>query len=340
MRKLLLLSLLLKLSTYCLAGTVTGFVTDSTGKPLSFASVFIKELNKGTNSNTEGFYSIQLPAGNYTLVCQYVGYARQERKISVTDSKGREDFILKVQELTLGEVVLTKGEDPAYAIIREAIRKRPDYLSELDKFSCEVYSKGQLRLRDFPNKVMGQKVDFEDGDSSKRKMIYLSETVAKYIADKPDKSYTEVISSRVSGQSGGYGLAMSGFLVFYENTISVGEGLNPRGFISPIAENALNYYRYKWEGSYWEDGREINHIKVIPKRKYEPLFSGFIDIAEDEWRIHSVNLELIKSSQLQLLDTLHIEQLYRSYDAAHWYVSTQIIRPRLKYSDLTGMAVL
>jgi hypothetical protein len=29
----------------------------------------------------------------------------------------------------------------------------------------------------------------------------------------------------------------------------------------------------------------INRIKVIPKRKNEPLFSGYIQISEDDWRI-------------------------------------------------------
>jgi len=177
---------------------------------------------------------------------------------------------------------------------------------------------------------MGQKVDFEDGDTSKRKMLYLSETVSVYTVDKPNKIKLEVISSKVSGQTGGYGLAAPEFLSFYENNVRVGDGLNPRGFISPVAENALNYYKYKWEGSYIEDGREINHIKVIPRRKFEPLFSGYIDIVEDEWRIHSVKLELTKSAQMEILDTLRVEQLYRSYDKDRWFVSNQVIYPAVK----------
>jgi len=177
---------------------------------------------------------------------------------------------------------------------------------------------------------MGQKVDFEDGDTSKRKMLYLSETVSVYTVDKPNKIKLEVISSKVSGQTGGYGLAAPEFLSFYENNVRVGDGLNPRGFISPVAENALNYYKYKWEGSYIEDGREINHIKVIPRRKFEPLFSGYIDIVEDEWRIHSVKLLLTGSAQMEILDTLRVEQLYRAHDKDRWFVSSQVIYPATK----------
>lgn len=312
------------------AGKISGTVTDTSGRVLPYASVFIKGLQKGTNSNNEGKYSLQLPPGQYTLVCQYVGYRKEERNIIVGLEDLQVDFRLTLQEMTLGEVILGRGEDPAYEIIRQTIKKRKLHLEQLDRFQCEVYTKGQLRLRDYPKKILGQKVDFEDGDTSKKKMIYLSETVSIYTADKPGKTKVEVISSKVSGQTGGYGLAAPGFLSFYENNVNIGEGLNPRGFISPVADNALHYYKYKWEGSYTEDGREISHIKVIPRRKFEPLFSGYIDIIEDDWRIHSLKLELSKSSQMQLLDTLKIEQLYRPEGKDAWYVSSQVFYPALK----------
>jgi hypothetical protein len=42
-------------------------------------------------------------------------------------------------------------------------------------------------LRDYPKKVFGQKVDFnDDGDTSKNKIIYLSETISTYSVRKPN----------------------------------------------------------------------------------------------------------------------------------------------------------
>ncbi len=311
---------------------IKGIVTDNNGKLLPFASVFIKEKNKGTNANTEGKYFLKLEPGQYTLVCQYVGYKKDERKINLGKDEDLEiNFILVLQEMTLSEVIVKNGEDPAYQIIRNTIKKRTYYESQLDKFQCEVYTKGQLRLRDYPKKVFGQKVDFEDGDTSKHKIIYLSETVSTYAVDKPNKEKVEVISSKVSGQSDGFGLSAPRFSSFYSNNVSFGERLNPRGFVSPIAENALNFYRYKLEGSYFEDGREISHIKVTPKRKYEPLFSGYIDIVVDDWRIHSVQLLLTKASQMEIMDTLRVEQLYRPLNKEVWYISSQVIYPAVKF---------
>ena len=50
-------------------------------------------------------------------------------------------------------------------------------------------------------------MDFEDGDTSKQKMLYLSETISTYSVDKPSKERIEVISSRVSGNRESYGLS-------------------------------------------------------------------------------------------------------------------------------------
>ncbi len=312
------------------AQKIKGVVTDKEGKILPYASVFVKESNKGTNANNEGKYLISLSPGTYTLVCQYVGYSRQEKSITVANTDITLDFILGLQEMTLGEVILKNGEDLAYQIIRNAIDKREYHQNQYNKFTAEVYTKGQMRIRNYPKKILGRKVDFEDGDTSKQKMLYLSETVSNYAVDKPNKEKVEVVSSKVSGQRDGFGLSAPRIYSFYDNNVFIGNNLNPRGFISPISNNALNYYRYKFEGSFTEDGKEINRIKVTPKRKYEPLFSGYINIVDEDWRIHSVQLLLTKTSQMELADSLRIDQLYRPLSKDVWYMSSQVIYPTIK----------
>lgn len=313
------------------AGRVAGSVTDDKGNLLPFASILVKGTTKGTTANNEGRYFIGLEPGTYTIICQYVGYKRQEKIIDVSNEDLQLDFQLSLQELSMAAVVIKPGaEDPAYEIIRNAIKKREYYLNQLDKFQCEVYIKGQLRLRNYPKKLFGQTVDFEDGDTSKKKIVFLSETIAKYSVDKPNKAKIEVLSTKVSGQSDGYGFSAPQIVSFYENNIQIGGNLNARGFISPIAGNALNFYRYKLEGVFIEDGKEINKIKVIPKRKYEPLFSGYINITENDWRIHSVQLQLTKESQMELVDTLRIEQLHMPYDTDIWVIKSQVIYPSIK----------
>jgi hypothetical protein len=331
MIKLLLTCILGLLFVPVFAGKITGTITDADGKTLPYASIFIKGSRRGTNANNEGRYVINLEPGQYTLVCQYVGYKRQEKTITVTDEDQQLDFTMSLQEMMLDEVMITTtGQNPATEIIKKTIAKRKDYQAQLDKFECEVYTKGQLRVRSYPKKLLGKVIDFEDGDTSKQKMLYLSETVSRYSVDKPNKEKIEVLSSRVSGQSNGYGLSAPQFFSLYDNNVFIGVNLNPRGFISPIADNATAYYKYKYGGAFYEDGRQINKIQVIPKRKFEPLFSGYINIVEDEWRIHSVQLTLTRESQMEIIDTLRLEQLYRPLTKDVWAISSQVIYPAIK----------
>ena len=297
------------------ANRVTGTVRDDKGNVLPYASILVKGTTRGVTAGSDGRYSIQLSPGDYTLICQYVGYGRQEKKISVGDSGQVVDFVLSPQQLSMAAVVVRPGgEDPAYAIIRHAIKKRKEYDTPLDSFTCEVYIKTLMKTRRLPDKILGQKIQQDDKkdmgvDSAGKGIIFLSESLTKVFFRRPNKIKLEVLSGRESG-SNGYGFTLPTFINFYDNNVSVLGNLSPRGFISPISDGALGYYRYKFLGSWFEDGKEINEIQVIPRRKYEPLFSGKIDIVEGDWRIHSLDLLLVKESQLQLLDTLEIKQLH------------------------------
>ena len=309
------------------AQSVSGYVTDSTGKVLPFSAVLVKGTTKGVSANASGYYQLTLDPGEYVLIAQYIGYSTALQKVVLRKENTSVDFILHPQQYQLAQVeVSTRGEDPAYGIIRKAIASRKQHLQELNTYQCEVYVKGQLQLRNYPKRVMLQKVDFEDGDSSKRKMLYLSESVTRLSVDSNGKTKVEVLSTKVSGRSSGFGFNIPQNINFYNNNIQVGEGLNPRGFISPLAGSALNYYRYRFEGTFFENGIEINRIKVTPKREYEPLFSGYINITEGDWYIHSADLVLLKKQQMQLLDTLRITQQFVPARST-WVIKNQVIYP-------------
>ncbi|PZR22373.1 MAG: hypothetical protein DI535_26335 [Citrobacter freundii] len=327
MQKTLLVFFLLFASVVSFAGKVSGLITDDKGQPLGYASVSIKGTTKGTTSNSAGRYSITLSPGTYTLICQYVGYGKSEKTITVGTQDETVNFSLSVQELTLGEVVVKRGEDPAYEIIRQAIKKRSYYNDQVDSFSVNVYIKGLMRSNGLPGKVFGKKIERDDNDgldSAGKGILFLSESLTKVDYAKPGKIKLQVISSRESG--GGYGLSFPFFINFYQNNVSVFDNnLNPRGFISPIADGALNYYRYKYEGSFIEDGVMINTITVTPKRKNEPLFTGTIQITEDDWRIYSTDMYTTKANSLEMLDTLKITQLHSPVEKDIWKTKSQVV---------------
>jgi hypothetical protein len=330
MRKLLFLLLCVRVFNVS-AQKIEGTVYDEEGKRLPFASVLIKGTPQGVTANNDGRFSFALPAGNYTVVCMHVGYASQEKTITLASANVTLNFNLSQQKLVLKEIIIKQNEeDPAYEIIRQAIKKRSFYEKQVKAFQAEVYIKGIIKLRKLPEKVLGKKIPDEDRkdmvlDSSGKGIIYLSESITKISIQQPDKAKLEVISGRESGGNG-FGFNFPALISFYQNNVSVfASSLNPRGFISPIADGALNYYKYKFLGSFFEDGKEINTIKVIPKRSYEPLFSGIINITEGDWRIYSCDLLLTKKSQLEILDTLEISQIHVPVSEDNWRIKSQVL---------------
>ncbi|MFI5194506.1 MAG: DUF5686 and carboxypeptidase regulatory-like domain-containing protein [Chitinophagales bacterium] len=326
----LLLSALLVFQA-AFAVRITGTVTDDKGVILPYASVFVKGTSIGTTSNNSGLYFLNLPAGNYSIVCQYVGYGRQETAIRLGTEPVTLNFRLQLQQTSMKEVVVKAGaEDPAYEIIRHAIKKRKSYEDPLDSFTCEAYIKALLKTKTLPSKVLGKSFKDQDRrdlgvDSAGKGIIYLSESLTKVSFKKPDKIKLEVISGKESGTNG-FGFNFPTFVDFYNNNVNIFiTQLSPRGYVSPIADGALNYYRYKFLGSFIEDGKEINQIRVIPKRRFEPLFSGTINITDGDWRIHSLDLTLTKDYQLEFVDTFNIRQIQAPVTANIWRTQNQVV---------------
>ncbi len=330
MRKFLPL-LFIFISLHSTAQKIQGIVFNDKGDLLPYASVTVKGTTIGASANNRAKYTIAVSPGTYTVVCQHIGFASQEKTVTIKDQDEELMFFLSEQKLVLKEVIVkTGGEDPAYAIIREAIKKRPEYNKEVDAFTCDLYTKDMIKLRRLPKRILGQKVPEEDRkdmglDTTGAGIIYLSESIAKVAAQSPGKFKLEVKSSRVSG-SDGFGFSIPTFISLYQNNVTIfTQKLNPRGFISPIADGALNFYKYKYLGSFWEDGKEINSIRVTPKRSYEPLFSGIINISENDWRIYSLDLVLTKKSQLEIIDTLQITQFHLPVTNDTWRVKNQLL---------------
>src|SRR5258708_8285661 len=107
MRNLLLLMgscLLLVGHAFSQNKTITGRVTDETGKPVPGASIIIKGSRTGTSSGPDGSFSISLPPKSRTLVVSAIGWITREIEVGEESSV---TVALKAAEHTLSEVVVT-----------------------------------------------------------------------------------------------------------------------------------------------------------------------------------------------------------------------------------------
>ncbi len=308
----LILLILLFLTSGDLSAQLTGLITSKNNESLPFASIYVQGTTKGTTSNVDGKYSFELEPGDYKIVCQYVGYEQKVFSVRMTDQPKVLDIQLAKESVQLTEVVIAaNAEDPAYPIIRKAIAKRKYYKKLVQSYECDVYIKGNQRLTKAPEKILGQEIGDMGGtlDSTGQGIIYLSESQARLSRAQPDKVKEEMYSSKVSGNDNGFGFNRASLMDFdfYDNHINI-----ERELLSPIANTAMQYYRYKLMGTFFdENGYEINKIQVIKKRESDPVVSGFIYIVEDLWNIQSTELYVTGQAIKQAaLDTLVITQVH------------------------------
>src|SRR5690606_30281753 len=122
MKAIMLGVLMLCLSGFVQAQSVTGKVTDANGVPLLGVNVILKNTNTGAVTDFDGEYQIQIPAGqsNATLTFSYLGY---ETKEVVVAGQTVINVTLAESASALDEVVVT-----ALGIKKEA--KRLAYAQE------------------------------------------------------------------------------------------------------------------------------------------------------------------------------------------------------------------
>ncbi len=306
---------------------ISGRVTDQNGQPLPAVSIHIENTYAGTITNENGEYQLKAPKqGKFLIVYQYLGYKTKKVKQLIEKIEKKVDVVLEEENIVLSTIVIDPKNNPANEIIRAAIKNKKGNSDGIKAFNADFYSRGIFRIKDAPKKILGKKFDSFDEilDSTRSGVLYLSETVSKISYKKPDKLKENIIASKVSGKDNGFSFnsAASANFDFYDNYVELGTKA-----ISPLADNAFNYYKYKIEGTFIENDQQINKIKVTPKRNAEPVFEGYLYIVEDSWAVYACELTTNgKQIQMPMINSMTIQQNF-SYNQNNkiWSKNTQTL---------------
>ena len=319
--------------------SVKGKVYDQNNELLPFVNVYLKGTSQGTTTNYDGEFSIDLKKGTkHTLVFQYVGFDKEEVKVDINTNTRNLKIVLKTgTELLPSAIVTADGEDPAYAIIKQAQNNRKKHLKEVEAYSVDIYIKGIGRLNEVPKKIPAFMKSWELPDSNDLGLLNLEESVAKYFYRAPDDYKEQMIASKVAGTNRGYSWnrAKDVMLNFYKNNIPMG-WFGERGFVSPIAGSAMMYYKYKLLSVNIDNGITVYKIKVIPRRKHDPVFKGDIYITDKTWSIYTVDLVLAKATGLKMIDSLEIKQTHIPINDSIWMPFTIQFKQHFKIFGFGG----
>ena len=147
---IIILILLLAYSTVK-AQVIKGRITNQSGDPVPYSTVYIQEIRQGTTANAKGNYEIKLKPGKYTIIYQSLGYEQIFVSVTLTDKTVIKDIVLPLQYYQIPEVrISASGEDPAYAIMRKAIGMAHYYLNNISYYKAEVYLRGNMIFKKIP----------------------------------------------------------------------------------------------------------------------------------------------------------------------------------------------
>jgi len=295
-----ILLMVVTISSY--AGGVKGLVSSDSGEPLAFSTVYVEELETGTSTNGDGLYEITLAPGSYNIIFQYVGYESVTKQVTVGSEFVKLDVVLKTQTLMLQDVQIYAGkEDPAYTIMRKAIAKAKFHTQQIDGYTARVYIKGKGQLKDAP--FFMRKTLEKEGIKEDR--VFITESVSEIEYIRPNTYVENVIS--VYSQGDDNDTSPNNYVngSFYEPEVAKS--------ISPLSPKAFSYYRFEYDGTFRERGYEVSKIKVIPRSRGDNVFIGYIQIVEDYWSIHSLDLGVTK-----LGIDFRIKQIYEPVKEKVW----------------------
>ncbi|MEM8583332.1 MAG: SusC/RagA family TonB-linked outer membrane protein [Bacteroidota bacterium] len=127
-RPIIALVLLLYLSSNALAQqTVTGRVIDVEGEALPAATVAIKESNRGTTTDLDGYFSLKVEAEDEMLQISYVGYPTIDVELDGRENLG--DILMNSSTIiTYGDVPLGRRQGPTVVVTALGINRKNEEL--------------------------------------------------------------------------------------------------------------------------------------------------------------------------------------------------------------------
>jgi hypothetical protein len=203
MSKIFLLIFLLIYSLSGISQGIKGTIKNEKGEPVEYASIYIKELSKGTISGINGDFEISLLPGSYTVFFHSLGFNTEKREVFVAQSFLDLDITLITRHYEIKEVVVkNKSEDPAYPIMRKAIALAQYHLNQISHYKANLYLKGAATVVKMPKllsnhtnmNVNGQTIKIKNGDvfvmeSFKRTNIRCSRQIS------PDSNFEPIFYS-------------------------------------------------------------------------------------------------------------------------------------------------
>lgn len=314
---------------------ISGKVTEAaTGTPVPFANVIFTGTQEGAITDFDGNFIAQTNLNVDSIEVRYIGFKKRVKpvKLGITQTI---NFQLDEDLVTLGEVVVYAGENPAFPILRKVVKNKDrNDMRSLDAYDYESYTKIEIDVDKMPDAIGKRKIisnitDVMDsiaiiaGEDGKPILpIFLSEAISRYYYRKdPTYRHETVLKTKVSGVGITDGTTSSQVIGasfqqynFYQNWLTI----ISKEFVSPIADGWRIYYDFDLIDSLYVDGRFCYKIDFYPKREQDLAFTGSMWITKAEYALLRIDASVPKTANLNFVEKMKIQQDLIQTEADAW----------------------
>jgi len=324
--------------------TVRGRVVDERNRqPMAFVNIQINENPRlGIVTDIDGNFSSPPNVHVQTLTFSFVGYERKTINLDTIQNVGQMVVGLRHTGLTLAEITIEAGENPADRIIREVIANRrinnPENVASFKYQShniiiseISVIINDSLLINDSIRRIRtSDSTGIRDTtmisvDSLKTILrepfqgghLMVMETVTERQFLYPSLSQETILGTRVSGfQTLSLPFSATDFqpFSFYEDHFRLME----TNFLNPISTGSLNNYFFNIEDTVFQGQDTVFVISFRPRRgrNFDGL-SGVLQINTNRFAVQNVIAEPAEQS----LWGMRIQQKYQFVNDTQWFPS-------------------
>ncbi|MBK9591117.1 MAG: carboxypeptidase-like regulatory domain-containing protein [Crocinitomicaceae bacterium] len=332
---------------------IKGSIVDENGASIPGVRVAVENTTYGVPANSQGFYFLEVPSpGTYVLTFTMLSFEKRSDTIVVKNQITYHETILYEKSTELGTVeIYADKKDIAKEVIGYVIDNKKNLGRAYETYQCDTYIKTSLEKESrFPfmgatDTVGKQRMNLIESYSVthfKQNTTYHEEVIAHH--DYAEKANSTVMVSvdfanpdnLVPNQAIEYNpyiffeKVADGDVDPYQNLIDLPK-ISSKQLVSPVAVNAFVNYKYTLESVFYEDKQKIYEIKVEPRFKEGPLFSGTLFIIDSLWVIKSMDLS-VNAAAMDYFKEFRIIQDFENIDG-NWVAT----RREFTYTINDGM---
>ena len=316
---------------------ISGKITEkATGEPIPYASIIFRGTSVGTMSDINGSYNLKTSKPGKEIEVSSIGYQRQFATVKI-NQKNQIDFQLEEEIFSLGEIDVRPGENPANIIFRKIVEnKTVNDPANFPSWKSRIYAKTEIDLKNVKSSLRDKKLmeqfdfvfnylDSLDNEGKTFLPVFLNETVSNYYHDsESNKEREEIIANKVSGTKSEVYSQFTGKMYenikIYQNYMTFSD----IGFVSPVNNLGLQYYKYYLVDSTIVEGKKIYELSFRPKLSQEPVFKGKFWVEDGSFALTKLEMQLSEQANVNFINNLQYSIEYTK-NGGKWVPKTELV---------------